>query len=161
MNNLLEIMPITSTAIPHQFQYTTDVRFKRFPLAIPLFLAKGVFRTFMGLYNRGQQKQLKKEMQNTLTEQKRLVVILRSYTESFNQQYDQSVGIHNLARNMCPAAQLAVIVKVLNLDCLILDEMDRVTTAIQQAQLRRLSPTLLSSSQIKTLMDVVRQQAAS
>ena len=52
---------------------------------------------------------------------------------------------------MCPAAQLAVIVKVLNLDCLILDEMDRVTTAIQQAQLRRLSPTLLSSSQIIAL----------
>ena len=161
LNNLLEIMPITSTTSPNQFHNTTDVRFKRSPLAIPLFLAKGVFGAFMGLYNCRQQKQLQNEMQNTLKEQKCLVVILRSYTESFNQQYDQSVGIHNLARNMCPAAQLAVIVKVLNLDCLILDEMDRVTTAIQQAQLRRLSPTLLSSSQIKTLMDVVRQQAAS
>ena len=91
-------------------------------------------------------------MQKTLKEQKRLVAILRSYTESFSQQYDQSVGIQNLARDICPAAQLALIVKVLNLDCLIRDEMDRVTTAIQQAQLRRLSPTLLSSSQIKTLM---------
>ena len=36
---------------------------------------------------------------------------------------------------MCPAAQLAVIVKVLNLDHLIHDDMDRLTTAIQQAQL--------------------------
>ena len=89
----------------------------------------------MGLYNHRQQKQLQKEMQNTLKEQKRLVAILRSYTESFNQQYDQYVGIHNLACNMCPAAQLAVIVKVLNLDHLIHDDMDRLTTAIQQAQL--------------------------
>ena len=161
LNTLLEIMPITSTASLNQFQYTTDVRFRRSPLSIPLFLAKGVFGTFMGLYNRRQQKQLQKEMQNTLKEQKRLVAILRSYTESFSQQYDQASGLQNLARDMCPAAQVALIVKVLNLHRLIHDEMDRVTTAIQQAQLQRLSPTLLSSSQIKTLMDVVRQQAAS
>ena len=71
----------------------------------------------------------------------------------FNLQYDQSVGVHNL----CPAAQIAVIVKVLNLDRHICDKLDRVTAAIQQAQLRHLSPTLLNSSQIKTLMYVVRQ----
>ena len=58
LNTLLEIMPITSTASLNQFQYTTDVRFRRSPLSIPLFLAKGVFGTFMGLYNRRQQKQL-------------------------------------------------------------------------------------------------------
>ena len=136
LKNLLEIMPITSTASLNQFQYTTDVRFRHSPLAIPLFLAKGVFGTFMGLYNRRQQKQLQKEMQNTLKEQKRLVAILRSYMESFSQQYDQASGLQNLAHDMCPAAQVALIVKVLNLDCLIRDEMDRVTTAIQQAQLR-------------------------
>ena len=33
-------MPITSTASPNQFQYTTDVRFRRSPLSILLFLAK-------------------------------------------------------------------------------------------------------------------------
>ena len=109
---------------PNQFQYTTDVRFRRSPLAIPLFLAKGVFGTFMGLYNRRQQKQLQKEMQNTLKEQKFLVAILRSYMESFSQQYEQSSGIQNLARDMCPAAQVELIVKVLNLDHLIRDEMD-------------------------------------
>ena len=75
-------------------------------------------------------------MQKTLKEQKRLVAILRSYTESFSQQYDQASGLQNLARDMCPAAQVALIVKVLNLHRLIRDEMDRVTTAIQQAQLR-------------------------
>ena len=158
---LLDIMPITSTASPNQFQYTTDVRFRRSPLAIPLFLAKGVFGTFMGLYNRRQQKQLQKEMQNTLKEQKRLVASLRSYAESFTQHHSQSSGLQALAHDLCPAAQVTLIVKILNLDRLIRDEMDRVTAAIQQAQLRRLSPTLLTSAQIKTLMDVVRQRTAS
>ena len=79
------------------------------------------------------------------------------YNEYFHQHNDQLIGVQNLVFNLCPAAQVAVIVKVLNLDRHICDKLDRVTAAIQQAQLRHLSPTLLNSSQIKTLMYVVRQ----
>ena len=74
-------MPITSTVRPNQFQYTTDVCFKHLPLAITLFLAKGIFRTFIGLYNCHQQKQLQEEMQNTLKEQKCLVQWVLSSTQ--------------------------------------------------------------------------------
>lgn len=65
------------------------------------------------------------------------------YNEYFHQHNDQLIGVQNLVCNLCPAAQVAVIVKVLNMDCHIHDEMDLVTAAIQQAQLGPLSPTLL------------------
>ena len=80
--HLSDIMPMTSTAKVDQFQ-ATKIHFRRRRFILPLLL-RGVFGTFMGLYNRRQQKRLQTEMQSTIKEQKRLVEITCSNSQNIS-----------------------------------------------------------------------------
>ena len=71
--HLSDFMPMMSTSKVDQFQ-ATKIHFCRRRFLLPLLL-RGVFGTFMGLYNCRQQKRLQTEMQSTIKEQKHLVKI--------------------------------------------------------------------------------------
>jgi len=68
-------MPLSSTAPSHAVS-DFHFRIRRFT-SLPLFIAKGIFGMFMGLYSRRQQARLKEEMRSTLAEQRRLIHLLR------------------------------------------------------------------------------------
>ena len=75
VEHLTKIMPLSGTAPSHA---VSDFHFRNCRFAsLPLFIAKGIFGMFMGLYNRRQQACLKEEMRSTLAEQRRLIQMLR------------------------------------------------------------------------------------
>ena len=74
VEHLTKIMPLSGTAPSHAVS-DFHFRIRRFT-SLPLFIAKGIFGTFMGLYNRRQQARLKEEMRSTLAKQRRLIQLL-------------------------------------------------------------------------------------
>ena len=99
----------------------------------------------MGLYNRRQQARLKEEIRSTLAEQRRLIQMLRvRHEETMDPIVKRLQGIQYELRSYDLASVYTLLTQVLNFENEITDELDRITSAVQQAQLRRLSPLLLS-----------------
>ena len=155
--HLSDIMPMTSTAKVDQFQ-ATKIHFRRRRFLLPLLL-RGVFGTFMGLYNRRQQKRLQTEMQSTIKEQKRLVEITRSNSQNISVLQTQIADLKRMTAALTISSPVAVVMKAQLMEREICDEIDRVTDAVQTAQLRRLSPLLLSGPQLRKLYAELTKRA--
>ena len=128
-------MPMTSTAKVDQFQ-ATKIHFCHRRFLLPLLL-QGVFGTFMGLYNRRQQKRLQTEMQLTIKEQKRLVEITRSNSQNISILQTQIADLKRMTATLKISSLVAVVMKAQLMEQEICDEIDRVVDAVQTAQLRR------------------------
>ena len=70
IQHLYNIMPFVAPPPTDSYQGQFHLCFKRF---LPFALARGIFGTFMGLYNQYQYGQLQKELDKTIDEQQRLV----------------------------------------------------------------------------------------
>ena len=91
----------------------------------------------MGLYNRRQQARLKEEMRSTLAEQRRLIQMLRvRHEETMDPIEKRLQGIQYELRSYDLARGYTLLTQVLNFENEITDELDRITSAVQQAQLR-------------------------
>ena len=159
VEHLTKIMPLSGTA-PSNTVSDFHFRIRRFA-SLPLFIAKGIFGTFMGLYNRRQQARLKEEMRSTLAEQRRLIQLLRVRHEETMDPIERRLqGIAYELRSYDLASGYTLLTQVLNFENEITDELDRITAAVQQAQLRRLSPLLLSAEQLSKLMEELKLRSA-
>ena len=69
-------------------------------------------------------------------------------------------GIQYELRSYDLASGYTLLTQVLNFENEIVDELDRITSAVQQAQLRRLSPLLLSTNQLSKLMEELKLRSA-
>ena len=69
-------------------------------------------------------------------------------------------GIAYELRSYDLASGYTLLTQVLNFENEITDELDRITSAVQQAQLRRLSPLLLSADQLSKLMEELKLRSA-
>ena len=159
VEHLTKIMPLSGTAPSHAVS-DFHFRIRRFA-SLPLFIAKGIFGTFMGLYNRRQQARLKEEMRSTLAKQRRLIQMLRvCHEETMDPIEKRLQGIQYELRSYNLASGYTLLTQVLNFENKIVDELDRITSAVQQAQLRQLSPLLLSADQLSKLMEELKLRSA-
>ena len=108
----------------------------------------------MGLYNRRQQARLKEEIRSTLAEQRRLIHMLRVQHEVTMDPIKKRLkGIQYELQSFDLTTATILLAQILNFENKIVGELDRITSAIQQAQLRQLLPLLLSAEQLSRLME--------
>ena len=69
-------------------------------------------------------------------------------------------GIQYKLRSYDLASGYTFLTQVLNFENEIVNELDRITSAVQQAQLRQLSPLLLSADQLSKLMEELKLRSA-
>ena len=117
----------------------TKIHFCRRRFLLPLLL-RGVFGTFMGLYNCRQQKRLQTEMQSTIKEQKRLVEITHLNSQNISVLQTQIADLKWMTAALTISSPVAIIMKAQLMEWEICDEIDRIVDAVQTAQLRCLSP---------------------
>ena len=155
--HLKTIMPLVSSS-PTSFQ-TSELRVKRALPALPLLLLKGIFGTIHGLYTRRQYKQLKTELHGVIKEQKRLIELIREQTISNLNLTDTQQHLMKLLGDFNLVTPARILATVKGLEQLIDQELDRIYDAVQQAQSRRLSVTLLSGQQLDALFNGIKARA--
>ena len=158
-DHLKTIMPLVSPPSSTSFQ-TTELRVKRYiPLAVPMMLLKGVFGTIHGLYTRRQYDQLKKELHGVIREQKRLIELIREQAVASLNLTNTQKDLIRLFEEFSLMTPARTIVTLRGLEKLIDQDLDRIFDAVQQAQNRRLSVTLLSGSQLHALFHGIQARA--
>ena len=115
----------------------------------------------MGLYKRRQQARLKEEIRSTLAEQRQLIQMLRVQHEVAMDPIEKRLkGIHYELQSFDLATATILLTQILNFENEIVNELDCITSAFQQAQLRQLSPLLLSAEQLSQLMEELKLHSA-
>jgi len=133
-----------------------DYRSKRFAA----FLLKGLFGTFMGLYNRHQFKEFKKEFNTVVQRQNRLLVVTALHSQHIaNLQTDFSY-MREFASALSLATPVLVLVRLREIELHIENDLNRISDAITQAQLHRLSPLLLNATQLQHLFSSLQSKAS-
>ena len=161
LHNILEVLPKAHATATPQTGQPDLVRVKRFlPLAMGAFaVAKGIFGTFMGLYNRQQLKQLQTELQTTIREQRRILTLLQVGTPEDGPISDLRRGTHEWVDYFRLFSPLGGVAVLLQQEILIEREVHRVLSAVQQAHHRRLSVDLLLPHQLNGLYDALQRRA--
>ena len=90
-------------------------------------------------------------MQSTIKEQKLLVEITRSNSQNISVLQTQIADLKWMTAALTLSSPVAVVMKATLMERKICNEIDHVVNAVQTAQLRRLSPMLLSGSQLRKL----------
>ena len=98
-------------------------------------------------------------MQLTIKEQKRLVEITRPNSQNISVLQTQIADLKRMTAALTLSSPVAVIMKATLMEREICDEIERVVDAVQTAQLRRLSPMLLSGPQLHKLYSKLTKRA--
>ena len=160
IDHLLKIMPYVAPfpSSPYTDDPNFHMRYKRF---LPFLFARGIFGTFMGLYNRRQYKRLQTELDDTIEKQSRLIswsheVNLRQ--EKFNETLSD---LRQFTANTQLISPIRVITRLQSIEQEILDEIQKIQDTVQHAQLRRLSSSLLPSDKLNSLFQRLKFRAES
>ena len=161
LRNLLDVLPRSQSSPPRHFPASDVVRAKRFlPIAAGIFGAvKGVFGTFMGLYNRRQLRQLQQDLQGVIRDQKRIIALMTSQSTGGPAMAQLQRELGHWVHKFRLFSPIACFVTLLQQELVIEHELRRITSAVQQAHLRRLSVDLLMPSQLSNLYDSIHRRA--
>ena len=162
LNSILHVLPkhrMTSV----NYHHSQDViRAKRFvPLLLgALTVAKGVFGTFMGLYNHRQLKQLQQELQGSIRDQRRLIALAGAANAGQPKMSTLSEKTNFWTHKFRLFSGTAIFSILSQQKDIIEVELRRIQAAIQQAHHRRLAIDLLSPPQLASLFDALSHRAA-
>jgi len=165
LKTLLALMPTVTTAASNSYE-TDDLedrkrrRRRAAPFLVPLLL-KGVFGTFHGLYNRHKYSVLKKELNTVIRNQNRLITTSRDHDEALLNLKLEGSQVRGFLGNLTVFAPVLIISKLLNMEMLIEDEIDRVWDAVQVAQQHRLSIRLIPAHKMAKLFGKIKRKAES
>ena len=158
LDHLTNILPHTAGNAPEDYQ-VDDVRFRRHSRtkrALPLVIIKGVVGTLMGLYNRHQTNKLRETLDNTVKEQKRLMVTVASHDKQLDMLKSSYSYLPVIVRETSLMEPMKVLIRLLEIEAMINKEVDRVTHAVQQAQHRRLAISVLSGDKLLKAFERIR-----
>lgn len=151
LENIRSVLPQSSRPSTDSSHTLSFSRHKRFA-ALPILLAKGIFGTFQGLYNRHQFKQLSKELKTSIQEQNRLLSVLVNRLSS---PEEPSPG-WDFMKNVSPFAPIRMIGKLREIESYLDDAISWALAAVEQAQNHRLSSHLFTGAQLQDLFHRIR-----
>jgi len=157
LDHITKIMPFVQ-ASPDDTNGEYQMRYKR---SLPFLLAKGLFGTFMGLYNRRQYSKLKDELRDTIQKQNRLITWSHSVDLSLAELNQTQRNLLELTDRTNLITPISVVSHLQSLEMEIVHEIDRIHNTVQHAQLRRLSVSLLPALQLNNLFRRISHQAES
>ena len=161
-DHLTSILPHTATTDPYT-HVADDVRFRRslrVKRYIPLVIAKGVVGTLLGLYNRHKLNILRKDLNTVIADQKRLLVTQYSHSSALANLNASYSYMPTMFREMNLMAPTKLLVRLLEIELTIEGELAKITSAVQAAQLRRLSISLLSGEKLNQALSLAKSRAA-
>ena len=98
---------------------------------------------------------------STLAEQRRLIHMLRVQHKATMDSIEKRLkGIQYELQSFDLATATILLTQMLNFENEIIDELDHITSAVQQAQLHQLSHLLLSAEQLSQLMEELKLGSA-
>jgi len=155
------IMPLVAQSIS---DYPDAYRYRRFlPIAgaVGPILLKGVFGTIHGLYNHRQLAKLKTDLTTVIANQNRMMTMLREVPPPDQSSPNGPLEfLRPFVSNVTQISGPAIIMKLININRDLDDEVDRIYEAVQAAQHHRLSVTLLSASALRDLFWRIKNRAA-
>ena len=161
LNHLTEIMPHTAESAVHEY-VVEDVRFRRHTRtkrALPLVILKGVVGTLMGLYNRRQTSKLRDSLESTIKQQRRLMATVATHDAHITKLQTEYSYLPLMVKQTSLMGPMKVLVRLLEIEAMIEKEISRATSAIQEAQHRRLSITILSGSKLLAAFERIKNRA--
>jgi len=174
-DHLTSILPHSATVDPNTY-VPDDVRFKRSlrrtrrhslrrslrqKRYVPLVIAKGMVGTFMGLYSRRKLKLLKRELNSVVIGQKRLLVTQASLADKLQTLNASYSYLPDIVKELQLIAPVKLLVRLMEIELHIETELSKLTSAVQTAQMRRLSITLLSGERLSQALDRAKARASS
>lgn len=129
------------------------------PLSMSFSIAKGVFGTFMGLYNTYQMEKMRRELKGVIEKQNKVIEVLEDHQvqlTSLQQEMDElqaQARMHEAVR--LPALQ-ASLVRGINI---IKTAMKQCVHAVQQAHHHRLAIDYYDPETLKDIYDTIKYQA--
>ena len=158
LDHLTDILPHAANSAPEEY-HVDDVRFRRHSRtkrALPLVILKGVVGTLMGLYNRHQTNKLRETLDKTVKDQRRLMVTVASHDKQLDQLKSSYSYLPSIVKETSLMEPMKVLIRLLEIEAMIEKEVDRVTHAVQQAQHRRLSISVLSGDKLLKAFERIR-----
>jgi len=161
LKNLTDLMPTVSAVSTETYDTElVHLRHRRFaPFLAPLIM-RGVFGTIHGLYTKSKYDKLKTELNTVIKTQHRLVASSREHDTAINCIINDTAQVRNFMGNLTVFAPALIISKLRNMETMIEDEVDKLWSAMQAAQHRRLSIKLLSAKSMSSLFRRISSRAA-
>jgi len=152
------VRSLTMTASPADLDEDDlhDYRSKRFASLI----MQGLFGTFMGLYNRQQFKELRRELRTVIQRQDRLIQLSAVHSKTLANLLKDYGYMREFTKAMTMATPNLVLARLREIELHLERDLDRIADAVRQAQLHRLSPFLLSAEQLQHLFGSLKGKAA-
>ena len=157
LKHVQTIMPFVAPPSSSSSQFPRG-RVKRMIWA-PL-LAKAIFGTIHGLYSHRQYRRLRQDLNGVIREQGRTVDVVRNNVvniEYLKGIQDELVDVLSQV-TVITASRMIVLLQKYQREMEL--EVDRIFDAVQAAQHRRLSITLLSGDELHNLFDTIKMQTA-
>ena len=153
LKHIQTIMPFVASSSHLQNDRSRPKRF-----ILPLLL-KSVFGTIHGIYSHLQYQRLRQDINGVIKDQGRTIDLVRTNAiniDNFSQVQSELIDILSNT-NMVTAARMVVLLQKFQQE---LDlEVDRIFDAVQTAQHRRLSITLLSGTELRNLFEEIKARA--
>jgi len=161
LDHLMEILPHSAETREHKYE-TDDVRFRRHTRtkrALPLIIMKGVVGTLVGLYNRRQTGRLRQDLDTTIKWQRRLMATTIEHSKEIRHLQTYYSYLPGLVEKTSFIQPLMVVARFLEIEAKLEKEIQRATAAIQEAQHRRLSISLLNGTRLVSAFERIKDRA--
>ena len=161
VQHLMDILPHSAPSTVHDYA-VDDMRVRRSirqKRGLPLLLIRGVVGTLMGLYSRRKTRKLRDDLDTVIRRQRRILLVQATQSVNMIGMEKAYKFLPTVVEKTSLMAPMRVLLDLLEIEQVLDDEIRKVSAAVQQAQLRRLSIFVLNGTRLNDAFTSIKRRA--